>query len=88
MNVSTHHPNRQLSSIIRSVYHELITQLAHFEKCIVTGLVYDIRTYEENELLVRMNCTVVGSFRKGDGKCISGQIVFAEKSIYFIVEGL
>jgi hypothetical protein len=36
--VLSHHPNRQLASIVRGLYQDLIIELSHFEKCIVAGL--------------------------------------------------
>jgi hypothetical protein len=86
-----HHPNRQLASIIRQLYQDLILQLSHFEKCIVSGLCYDIQTFEDNTILVRLNCCAMGTFAKVtlvEDKCISGHIVFAEQSFLPYAAGL
>lgn len=82
--ILSHHPNRKLASIFRALYKDLILQIRHFEKCVVSGIVYDVKAGNENEILVRMNCIVMGNLAKKsdslDERGICGRIVFAEKS--------
>ena len=60
----THHPNRQLSSIFRSLYQDVIEQISVFEKCVVSGINYDVQVIDDYSILIRLDAVAVGHFHQ------------------------
>lgn len=60
ISVLSHHPNRQLSAIIRELYDELRLHLLHFKQCVVMGIRYDIQLQKDSALHIRLLALVIG----------------------------
>lgn len=57
----THHPNRQLAMIFKSIYQELAFQMSFMSPCIVTGVSYSIQIPKINCVQVSMTAMVYGN---------------------------
>ncbi|KAI8930309.1 hypothetical protein BC831DRAFT_502422 [Entophlyctis helioformis] len=64
INPTTHHPNRQLAGIFRSLYQELQFQVAYFSPCIVLGIQYDVQLPKEQGVQVCLQALVVGGLKR------------------------
>ncbi|OZJ02721.1 hypothetical protein BZG36_05105 [Bifiguratus adelaidae] len=63
INASSHHPNRQLASVFRSLYEELRLKLSYFESCVFSGIEYDIQLPNDNDIQIRMTGIALGKVR-------------------------
>ncbi|KAI9357657.1 hypothetical protein DFJ73DRAFT_186947 [Zopfochytrium polystomum] len=61
--LTSHHPNRQLGALFKSLYQELQFNLWYLSPCVVVGLDYDLQIVKTNEVQIRMTALAVGQMK-------------------------
>ena len=62
----SHHPNRQLAMIFKSMYLELAQQVSFFSPCSITGLAYSVDIPKDTVVQVYLTAMVHGKLDSGD----------------------
>ena len=62
----SHHPNRQLATIFKSMYQELASQLSFLSPCSITGLSYSVDIPKDSVIQVYMTAMVHGKLGPRD----------------------
>jgi hypothetical protein len=62
----SHHPNRQLAMIFKSMYQELAQQVSFFSPCSITGLAYSVDIPRGTVVQVYLTAMVHGKLVSGD----------------------
>ena len=60
IDLGSHHPNRQLSGIFRTLYKELQCQLSYFSPCVVAGIRYNIQLPKEQTVQICLQAMAIG----------------------------
>ncbi|KAJ3037922.1 hypothetical protein HDV00_001200 [Rhizophlyctis rosea] len=60
ISLTSHHPNRQLASVIKSIYLALQLHLSYFSPCILAGVSYDIQLPKDTTVQVSMTAVALG----------------------------
>ncbi|KAJ3415693.1 hypothetical protein HDV05_004371 [Chytridiales sp. JEL 0842] len=66
INLTSHHPNRQLSTLFKTLYQELQFHLWYISPCIVAGINYDVQILKLNELQIRLTAVALGKMPVSD----------------------
>ncbi|KAJ1332736.1 hypothetical protein BSLG_008365 [Batrachochytrium salamandrivorans] len=64
INAVSHHPNRQLAGIFRTLHLDLQYQVAYFSPCYVTGIRYNVQLPKEQGVQVTLQAMVIGGLPK------------------------
>jgi hypothetical protein len=64
--VVSHHPNRQLAMIFKSMYQELAQQVSFFSPCSISGLAYSVDIPKDTIVQVYLTAMVHGKLISGD----------------------
>lgn len=62
INSVSHHPNRQLANIFKSMYQEMQFQLSYFSPCLVAGIEYSVQLPKDNEVQIQLTAVALGQF--------------------------
>jgi uncharacterized protein YbjQ (UPF0145 family) len=68
INLTTHHPNRQLATLFKTLYQEMQFHLWYISPCIVAGINYDIQIPKLNELQIRLTAVALGKMPSEEEK--------------------
>ncbi|KAJ2999533.1 hypothetical protein HDV02_002680 [Globomyces sp. JEL0801] len=68
----SHHPNRQLARIFKSIQQELALQMSFLLPCTAIGLSYDIQVPKNNHVQIVMTALVLGDIMEPDLQLYSG----------------
>ncbi|KAF9203563.1 hypothetical protein BGZ49_006276 [Haplosporangium sp. Z 27] len=67
INIISHHPNRQLAALFRSIYEDLRFRLSYFTDCVLAGITYNIQLPRLNEVQIQLTAVALGQQRQSDG---------------------
>ncbi|KAF9355095.1 hypothetical protein BGX26_007000 [Mortierella sp. AD094] len=67
INIISHHPNRQLAALFRSIYEDLRFRLSYFTDCVLAGITYNIQLPRSNEVQIQLTAVALGQQRQTDG---------------------
>ncbi|KAF9436766.1 hypothetical protein BGZ76_003039 [Entomortierella beljakovae] len=67
INTASHHPNRQLAALFRSIYEDLRFRLSYFTDCVLAGITYNILIPRVNEVQIQLTAVALGQQRQSDG---------------------
>jgi hypothetical protein len=75
----SHHPNRQLANIFKSMYQDLAFQMSFLSPCTVTGVTYSVQIPKSNLVQVFMTAMAHGKIIEQPAESnLSGQTSFEE----------
>ncbi|KAJ3035770.1 hypothetical protein HK097_004105, partial [Rhizophlyctis rosea] len=60
ISLTSHHPNRQLASVIKSVYQALQLHLSYFSPCIVAGVSYEVSLPKDTTVQISLTAIAMG----------------------------
>jgi len=60
INMISHHPNRQLAALFRSIYEDLRFRLSYFTDCVLAGITYNIQIPRANEVQIQLTAVALG----------------------------
>ncbi|KAF9936727.1 hypothetical protein BGZ67_002093 [Mortierella alpina] len=66
INLISHHPNRQLAALFRSIYEDLRFRLSYFTDCVLAGITYNIQLPRANEVQIQLTAVALGQQRQED----------------------
>lgn len=66
INMISHHPNRQLAALFRSIYEDLRFRLSYFTDCVLAGITYNIQLPRANEVQIQLTAVALGQQRQMD----------------------
>ncbi|KAG0293774.1 hypothetical protein BGZ98_002044 [Dissophora globulifera] len=66
INMISHHPNRQLAALFRSIYEDLRFRLSYFTDCVLAGISYNIQLPRSNEVQIQLTAVALGQQRLTD----------------------
>ncbi|KAF9413900.1 hypothetical protein BGZ94_000579 [Podila epigama] len=66
INMISHHPNRQLAALFRSIYEDLRFRLSYFTDCVLAGISYNIQLPRANEVQIQLTAVALGQQRPVD----------------------
>ncbi|KAG0045955.1 hypothetical protein BGZ83_008829 [Gryganskiella cystojenkinii] len=66
INIVSHHPNRQLAALFRSIYEDLRFRLSYFTDCVLAGITYNIQLPRANEVQIQLTAVALGQQRQVD----------------------
>ncbi|KAG0267474.1 hypothetical protein BG011_004508 [Mortierella polycephala] len=66
INIISHHPNRQLAALFRSIYEDLRFRLSYFTDCVLAGISYNIQLPRANEVQIQLTAVALGQQRQAD----------------------
>ncbi|GJJ78451.1 hypothetical protein EMPS_10810 [Entomortierella parvispora] len=66
INIVSHHPNRQLAALFRSIYEDLRFRLSYFTDCVLAGITYNIQLPRANEVQIQLTAVALGQQRQLD----------------------
>ncbi|KAF9918664.1 hypothetical protein BX616_006910 [Lobosporangium transversale] len=66
INMISHHPNRQLAALFRSIYEDLRFRLSYFTDCVLAGISYHIQLPRANEVQIQLTGVALGQQRQAD----------------------
>ncbi|KAF8930415.1 hypothetical protein EDD21DRAFT_400873 [Dissophora ornata] len=66
INMISHHPNRQLAALFRSIYEDLRFRLSYFTDCVLAGITYNIQLPRSNEVQIQLTAVALGQQRQTD----------------------
>ncbi|KAF9925777.1 hypothetical protein FBU30_004483 [Linnemannia zychae] len=66
INMISHHPNRQLAALFRSIYEDLRFRLSYFTDCVLAGISYNIQLPRANEVQIQLTAVALGQQRQID----------------------
>ncbi|KAG0199152.1 hypothetical protein BGX28_007528 [Mortierella sp. GBA30] len=66
INMISHHPNRQLAALFRSIYEDLRFRLSYFTDCVLAGITYNIQLPRANEVQIQLTAVALGQQRQAD----------------------
>ncbi|KAI8363778.1 hypothetical protein B0O80DRAFT_434478 [Mortierella sp. GBAus27b] len=66
INMISHHPNRQLAALFRSIYEDLRFRLSYFTDCVLAGITYYIQIPRANEVQIQLTAVALGQQRLMD----------------------
>ncbi|KAI1310514.1 hypothetical protein EDD11_003719 [Mortierella claussenii] len=68
INMISHHPNRQLAALFRSIYEDLRFRLSYFTDCVLAGISYNIQLPRSNEVQIQLTAVALGQQRQTDSQ--------------------